>query len=435
MVTGGGRLATVACPLVPAELPAAVANLARWDAEWEAAPPDPAVRPLLLFLFNGARDAALEAPLRAAWARADRVRQAFRDLEIAFLDLPPDKDLYVRVPSGPTPPFGFKSGPNWMFHGALRHAQPHGGFMLLMEVDCRPAVPGWLARLDRTCRRNDDAWVVGAHYSGASPLIATLARHINGNALYHVGDPRFIAFVDDFFWPWMHRHIRDREPSLAYDCAWESFLQSNEMENTAHHDWHQARDVLHRFRLTGAIVNVAGHAEQKGAYLWTRAQLARRFPQMAVVHGPVAEDDTHRRGALNVGRPVSTDLVLDGDHARFGSNDGRYARSFWLQDADFRAGQQVIVRARIADPAHRRLQVQIKDARGAVLESIRSVQASAEGREAKAAFTLADPHRFLFLHFRPIGAPDRPAGLAMAEVKVAVREEERQVAHLPDLLR
>lgn len=425
----------VACPLVPAELPAAVANLARWAAEWRSAPSDPAVRPLLMFVFNGARDPALEKPLRTAWAQAPQVQQAFRALEIAFLDLPPDKDLYVRHPNGPTPPFGFKSGPNWMFHGALHLARAHGGFMFLMETDCRPVVPSWLARLDRTCRRNDDAWVVGAHYSGASPLISNLARHINGNALYHVGDPSFMAFVDDFFWPWMHRHIREHEPNLAYDCAWETFIQRGEMENTAHHDWHQARDVLHRFRLTGSIVNVAGHAEQNGAYIWTQAQLMKRFPHMAVVHGPVADDTAHRRGALNVGRPTSCELVVEDGTGRFLSNDGRYSRSIWLQDADFRAGQQVIVRARIADPSRRRLQVQVRDARGAVLENIRSVQASAEGREAKATFTLADPHRFLFLHFRPIGAPDRVAGLCMADVKVAVRDEDRQVAHLPDLLR
>jgi hypothetical protein len=433
---GGARLTVVACPLVPAELDAAVRNLAQWDEDWARAsmPPDPQVRPLLLFVFNVARDPALELRLVEAWQRAGRVRAAFRDLEVLFLDLPADKNLYVRDPSGPVPPYGFKSGPNWMFYEALRYARMEGGFMFLMEVDCRPMVPTWLSRLDRTCQRHDDAWVIGAHYSGASPLVSNLARHINGNALYHVGDEGFARFVDDFFWPWMERHIREQEPSLAYDCAWETFIHRAEMGNTAHPDWHLAREILHRFRLTSHIVNIAGHAEQKGAYAWTRKQLLERFPQVAVVHGPIADDGAHRRGALNVGRPSVRDMAVDGEQARFLSNDARYSRSLWLQDADFRPGQQVIVRARISDPHRRRLQIQIKDATGTPVEVVRSPQATVEGREAKATFTLAGAHRYLFVHFRPIGALEAEAGLAMAEVKVAVREDDRQLAHLRDLL-
>lgn len=391
-------LSAVVCPLVLRELPQAIANFALWN---DTAPPGPPAfagqrRPRLIFSFNGAYDADAEAQLVHAFAAAPKVREAFATLEVRFLDLPEEKDRYIRKPSGPTPRYGNKSGPNWMFYETTKALRGEADFIFLMEVDCTPLVPNWLRRLARTCARNDDAWVLGAHYSGASPLLWRVARHINGNALYKVGDPEFGTFLDEILWPWMHEHIAEHDPNLAYDCAWETFLNRGEMDDLCHADWIVSRGVLHKFRLIDTLVNVGGHAEQTGEFVWTRQDLLRRFPAAAVAHGPVTLTAGHRRGRYNVGRANAVDAVLDDGRVTLTSAAATFRRSIWPASGMLEAGDTVTVGFDLVAHPHQLIGVDLREPTGRIVERRKAFAKEDGTRRVRLEFVV--PRRLNYLN-------------------------------------
>ena len=329
-------LSAIVCPLTPRELPAALTNLAFWDT---AMPPASEgeeagkTRPKLIFSFNGAPDENLSRPLLDEFDKRAVVKGSFEAVEVRFCNLPPEKDLYLREGEVGYAPFGRKSGPNWMFFETLRALRDEAKFVFLMETDCQPLRPNWLGRIRRVCLLNDDAWVIGSHYCGASPLHWSVARHINGNALYHVGDPPFWDFMENFFWPWLNDYIVKNVPDLAYDCGWETYLNRMEMEHAGSYEWIRVRDILQRFRLSTFVVNIAGAAEQDGDYLWTRADILKRFPGATILHGPLATSNDHRRGPLGFGRVFlegSAELNAGTLHADHDLESVTFRRSMWI---------------------------------------------------------------------------------------------------------
>lgn len=427
-------LSAVVCPLMPRELPLALANFDVW--EYQMPPLTAPLRagetlPKLVFSFSSAFNTELDAPLRQAFAEHPKVAQSFSGVDVLFLDLPPEKDLYVRVPTGPTPPYGFKAGPNWMFYETMRALRPGGGFVLLMETDCQPLVPNWLGRLRSVVPRHADAWIVGGHYCGASPLHWSIARHVNGNALYHVGDPQFWKFLDEFFWEWMHDYIRTVDPSLAYDCAWESFLNRPEMENPGHPHWQLSRDVVHRFRLTPIIVNIGGPAEQAGHYMWTRAQLLKRFPTSLIAHGPVVSDNAHARGRVALGRQRAMDGAQSGPDridATLGEKDAVWERSIWTLDAAFTPGDTLTVRFAIAAGATASVVVMLRDASNRVVgrKGVPAAPPDSDLRRAKLEHVVDSFSLYLRIEFHFRG--DEGTVCTILEPRVSIVRGEEQIA-------
>jgi hypothetical protein len=329
-------LSAIVCPLTIGELPAALKNLRYWDSSappstrWE---PGDDRRPRLIYSFNCAPDEGLSRTLTDAFDDSETVRRCFASIEVRFCDLPPEKDVYLREGQVGEAPFGRKAGPNWLFYETMRALRNEARFVFLMETDCEPVVSDWIAKIERVCSQNEDAWIVGSHYCGASPLHWSIARHINGNALYNIGDERFWTFLDTEFWPWLNKYAAASMPDLAYDCAWETYLNRVEMEDASSYEWVRARDILHRFRLSNFVVNIGGGAEQGGEYMWTRDEIINRFPGVAVVHGPIAASLYHRRGPLGVGTPVVRGSVSvdDEDLTAHGElNKAAFRRSIWI---------------------------------------------------------------------------------------------------------
>lgn len=434
------HLSAILCPLMPREMPLALANFDVWEQRFPPVQREvlaPEDRPKLVFSFSSAPDPALEGPLREAFDAHPIVRQSFAGLEVLFLDLPPEKDLYVRNPSGPVPPYGFKAGPNWMFYETMRRLRPEGGFVFLMETDCQPLVPNWLPRLEGLAARNSDAWVVGSPYCGASPLHWSIARHINGNALYHVGDAEYWEFLDGFFWDWMHDYIRSVDPNLAYDCAWEAFLNRAEMENVAHPHWMLSRGVFHRFRLTPGIVNIGGLAEQAGHYIWTRAQLLNRFPGAIIAHGPVAADHDHRRGQISLGRarPVPG-VEIGGGWVEFAGTGQEVAweRSVWIAARSFEPGDVVTLRFAVGEASGMTVEASIRDTNGRLLDR-RSLPPPEPGitiRRAKPQHAVEGHPPFLRLELRGTGPEGSRARIL--EPMVTITRGEEMIARNVDIL-
>lgn len=390
-------LSAVVCPLIVRELPQAIANFRVWNDDLPPGLPLPGQRrPRLIFSFNGAYDGSVEAQLFAAFAAAPNVAAAFEAIEVRFLDLPPEKDQYIKKPTGPAPKYGYKSGPNWMFYETIRALRGEADFVFLMEADCTPLAANWLRRLSRACSRNDDAWVLGAHYSGASPLLWRVARHINGNALYHVGDPDFATFLDEILWPWMLDHIDRHDPDLAYDCAWETFLNREEMDDLGHHDWIVSRGVLHKFRLIDTIVNVGGYAEQMGHYVWTRHQLLQRFPSAAIAHGPVALGGEHRRGRYNVGRVRITDGGIENGGLVLTGADGLFSRSVWPAVGALDQDETICVSFLLRGHPDQIVAIDLREPAGGIVERRKAFAKDDGTRRVRIEFTL--PRRFNYLN-------------------------------------
>lgn len=134
--------------------------------------------------------------------------------------VPREVDRYIRTwdPRARWSPWGLKSGPNFQFFRVLEetHAAHPEQWVFLLETDVvplRPPTPDDL-RLDM-----DSLWVVGAHQHPAvlRHLDANLWNHLNGAALYHVGDAQFRAFLESVWKPSL-LYLLHENPTLAYDC-------------------------------------------------------------------------------------------------------------------------------------------------------------------------------------------------------------------------
>jgi hypothetical protein len=435
---GGALLGAIVCPLIPAELPTALANLELWDRHLppgDAFPGRPDIaRPLLVFSFNVAENAEIRKQLTDAFSRCPNVRASFSGLLVHFCNLPAQKDIYVRTPGASAYEFGNKSGPNWLFYETMRMLRGTADFAFLMEVDCRPLHPDWLRPLAQVCARNPDAWIIGAHYSGASPIPPRVARHINGNALYHIGSDALWTFLDETLWPWMHEYILTHDQDLAYDCAWETFLNRDEMSESGHYDWIVSRDILHRFRLTEAIVNIGGHAEQSGWYAWTREDLLRRFPHAAIIHGPIADNFQHLRGGLAVGRAERDGVAGQGPNWLTFATDTatrRYKRSIWRPDRGFHAGDRLSVHATLdAGEEHAGI-IELHDTNGHSL-GYAWLTGGTGGGDARLSIELVTRHSFVTMTIYIPSAVPAPRPIEVRDVMVTLSGRDSLPIRLHD---
>lgn len=140
------------------------------------------------------------------------------------LDLAPRVDRHAsrRRPDLPWSPWGTKSGPNVQFFAlldAVAACHPEE-WILYAEPDTVPVGPDPATPLRTVVARHPDAWVVGAHpHPRVRPDVADdLWHHLNGAALYRVGDPTFADFRTGVWMPSLLEHVR-RDPEYAYDCV------------------------------------------------------------------------------------------------------------------------------------------------------------------------------------------------------------------------
>lgn len=289
---GFRRLDVVVCPLTPRERDRALDNLERWSrpeaAPYLSAPSQPMVD--LAFVYNCAEDPTLSRPLIEAFERSPSLKRMFRGITVKFLGLSGEDDVYVRTNSGPLPRYGYKAGPNLLFFGMLASLRHYRGFAFMMETDCVPIQPGWVQGLDALCRNRPHAWVIGSLYRGPGQLGNNIKRHLNGNAIYAVGDLHFRRFLDSGYLVWLKHHIETAEPDLAFDTAWERFALEASAEIPGNAAWQITQQTYSRFVPCEEIVNIAGEAEVSGRVAWSLEALRETFPYAVIAHGPVAAE-------------------------------------------------------------------------------------------------------------------------------------------------
>lgn len=167
-----------------------------------------------------------------------------------------DRHAAHRRPDLPWSPWGTKSGPNVQFFAlldAVAACHPED-WILYAEPDTVPVGTEVAEPLRAVVGRHPDAWVVGAlpHPRVRPDVADDLRRHLNGAALYRVGDPAFAEFRTGVWMPSLLDRVR-HDPEYAYDCVTDP-AQWTSLPPALAAAW---RSEAHRFVATAGIVNAS----------------------------------------------------------------------------------------------------------------------------------------------------------------------------------
>jgi len=288
---GERQLGAVAVPMTFGEEAALIENLKRW------ATPAAAPRlggagyavPLVLIL-NGARDSGFEKRVAAAFTDSGvgGPAGAFTGIEFAYCELDAETDRYERDYSKQAGSGGFKSGPNAQFFRSMellgeRLGDGRGRYALMMETDCLAIRPDWLAELERIAEGSEPVWVLGSLYRGVDDVDPRYRLHVNGNAVYAVGDESFQEFLTETWRPALERLVAET-PTLAYDCALPLHF-TGDAPAPAGERWREWQSIAHRFRFTDFIQNHASRAELERGEGHSLAAIRDGSPRTYLVHG------------------------------------------------------------------------------------------------------------------------------------------------------
>jgi hypothetical protein len=139
----------------------------------------------ILFYTNFEKNEHIEAEILRAFSETPKVRNCFRNIRFFQANLNSTQDQY---------PFG----PNNMFCRIFqRPILLEYDYIFYFEQDTRPIRPNWLPLLQAQVNVPEKFWIKGSTYFGNKfvPQEFWYCRacffHINGNALYGIGDEEF----------------------------------------------------------------------------------------------------------------------------------------------------------------------------------------------------------------------------------------------------
>ena len=292
-------LGAVVVPAVASSKAQVVANLEFW-ARPEAAPTlwPRAGKPDLIFAFNNGETAdALEPAVSAAFA-AGNLERYFRALLFERLELSGEADLYQTDYTKPVGVQGYKAGPNNQFFETMRRVRNVGRYVFYMEPDCVPIRSDWLGQLmDRL--EGEDAWIIGSVYRGRGTISRRVMRHLNGNAIYAVGDPAFQEFLSDL--ESRLAGLLAVDPRYAYDLVLELLFTGASPDAKAseeeHALWRLFQRIAHRVRATDFIQNVSARLDVQEPDPALLDNVRAESPETYVIHNsPLARNLTAAGG-------------------------------------------------------------------------------------------------------------------------------------------
>ena len=146
------------------------------------------------------------------------VRDCFHNILVRDAKLSGTADKYDKSRQGQH----WTMGPNNLFHYAVGVARRLGySHMMQIEPDVLPFRKGWLDEAACVAQHSFGAWVIGSplranctqdEVSGiCAKLPLDIAGHINGNAIYSIGDDEFSNYLQEA--------RKDRFAKLPYDLA------------------------------------------------------------------------------------------------------------------------------------------------------------------------------------------------------------------------
>ncbi|EGU10930.1 Proteophosphoglycan ppg4 [Rhodotorula toruloides ATCC 204091] len=245
----------VVMPFTAGDAPKVAANLRLWDDFPPCLRSLSHPKPSFYFYANKLPSNQLTSEVNTAVAALpSSVKRCFQDFHLINAEIPPELDHYDPDARDSS----WVAGPNEQFYQLMSGnlTAPGTTHIFMMEPDTRPVQPGWLNQLAKVVAESEPFWVRGSafrpdcaqrktsHTNAADDchqLGAEIADHINGNALYNIGDPAFGEFLDavraSTFGKW------------PFDLAWMRYIRSPEKEALR-------RRVLKNFVYTDLIQNL-----------------------------------------------------------------------------------------------------------------------------------------------------------------------------------
>lgn len=144
-------------------------------------------------------------------------------------------------------------------------------YVFYMEPDCRPIRSNWINALQYEIGSRD-FWIKGAIFRGKfeNKINKYLPNkyHINGNAIYNIGDDNFGEFYFKILRPYIERHI---DSITAYDTDFSEFFF-----DVKNYDY--VKMIIHKFSFTETIQNL-WHLN------YSVAEVRKKFPRTFIIHG------------------------------------------------------------------------------------------------------------------------------------------------------
>ena len=200
------------------------------------------------------------------------------------VELPAVDDRYVRDGERRVTnwrPLGTKSGPNLQWLRTIENLAGEAGigWCLLLEPDTSPVSLCAADRVFALIQSHPKAWVIGAvpEETTLRGLDPRLHRHLNGVALYRVGEPQFVAFVEHVWKPSL-LWLLQSEPNAAFDV-----LTSPDVWPDLPRELAQAwAKEAYRFVASTTLVNASATAPKRISDIAARAEAD---PQVWLLHG------------------------------------------------------------------------------------------------------------------------------------------------------
>lgn len=167
-----------------------------------------------------------------------------------------------------------------MISKELSFSGPPVSYVMYMEPDCLPVASAWLTTLyQQTAWPILPFWIKGSMFRGGNRRVGLSRKpevlfHINGNALYHIGDPGFRDFYFHIYKPWILSRSHGKERS--FDTLLFFFL-------TDPFNFNIAKTIVHLFQYTDIIQNFWQSS-------YSVSQLAKAYPNTVLVHGGFRSD-------------------------------------------------------------------------------------------------------------------------------------------------
>lgn len=261
------KLGAIIVPTTIGEIDKIENNLTLWDSAlfspslrfWEEE-----IKPDLIFVFSSKKNLNVSDKMKDIFLRKKSLRKFFKKINVLFLEMDASLDYYEKNYAKKISGNGYKSGPNEQFFKTMNIFSGYSGFVFYMESDCLPIRAGWLDRVYDIAASDEYSWVVGSYYRGCEKIDNRFARHLNGNALYKVGDHEFINFVNKFWKFNLDNIIKKRDKRLAYDCLISyifSDIEPSAESGVGKELWEIFQIVGHRFRSIDLIQNISGKAD------------------------------------------------------------------------------------------------------------------------------------------------------------------------------
>lgn len=275
------ELSALVIPTRSAELEVIVANFSLWNKDEHLPYVElPTNRFPLVLSINSSRDIEFEEKVQNAYNSCSRLKQCFSSLTFIYCKLSGENDLYTRSDMVKLGSYGKVSGPNLQFFLTMSMLKELSGAVLYLETDVIPVKPNWLLAIHKEIEAQDSFWVLGSHYFGLSQLKHKEASHLNGNAIYAVGDPNFQLFLQDSWKPFLVEQV-SKFSYTAYDSVIPLLLSKIEKE----YQDNSLGSLSHLFRTTALISNYSGSYEKTLNDGIRIQEILSASPDTVLVHG------------------------------------------------------------------------------------------------------------------------------------------------------